>query len=159
MSVGQPAPPLVVVVEARKNCACGKAYDPAGHHSQVCGMHCRTAWQQGHESVVHAWAELAREANVSVDTWQGLLPQPVHTGTDQRADIKFNLRWPDVMGTVGDVSITHVALGSGPRRQEWGTFKHNALAERVGSKNITYALFHWDQNLEFLALVGTTWLT
>eukprot|EP00961_Rhodomonas_salina_P123774 1667952-Rhodomonas_salina.1 len=80
-------------------------------------MHGRTAWQRGHESVVHAWAELTKEANVSVDTRQGLLPRQVHTGTDQRADIKFNLRWPNVMGAVGDVSITHVALGSGPRRQ------------------------------------------
>eukprot|EP00961_Rhodomonas_salina_P302437 3940842-Rhodomonas_salina.4 len=33
--------------EARKNCLCGKAYDPAGHHVQVCWMHCRTAWQRG----------------------------------------------------------------------------------------------------------------
>eukprot|EP00961_Rhodomonas_salina_P271629 3670162-Rhodomonas_salina.1 len=80
-------------------------------------MHGRTAWQRGHESVVHAWAELAKEANVSVDTRQGLLQRQVHTGTDQRADIKFNLRWPNVMGAVGNVSITHVALGSGPRRQ------------------------------------------
>eukprot|EP00961_Rhodomonas_salina_P042436 570277-Rhodomonas_salina.1 len=51
MSVGQPAPPSVVAVQARKNCACRKAYDPAGHHAQVCGMHGRTVWQRGHKSV------------------------------------------------------------------------------------------------------------
>eukprot|EP00961_Rhodomonas_salina_P028130 380197-Rhodomonas_salina.1 len=78
MSVGQPAPPSVAAVVARKNCGCGKAYDTVGHHAQVCCMHGtrRTAWQRGHESVVHAWAELAKEANVSVDTRQGLLPRP-----------------------------------------------------------------------------------
>eukprot|EP00961_Rhodomonas_salina_P127753 1722426-Rhodomonas_salina.1 len=35
------------------------------------------------------------------------------------------------MGAVGDVSITRVALGSGPRRQQCCTFKHNALAQRL----------------------------
>eukprot|EP00961_Rhodomonas_salina_P130298 1754416-Rhodomonas_salina.1 len=29
MSVGLPAPPSVTAVAARKNCECGKAYDPA----------------------------------------------------------------------------------------------------------------------------------
>lgn len=71
----------------------------------------------------------------------------MHTGTNQRDDIKFNLRGADMMGAVGNVSITHVELGLGPRLQEWGTFKHQGLAERVGSKNSTYAPFHLDQNL------------
>eukprot|EP00961_Rhodomonas_salina_P066101 888105-Rhodomonas_salina.1 len=73
MSVGQQAQQQAVAIEARTNCACGKAYDPAGHHAQVCGMHGRTAWQGGHELVVHAWAELAKEANVEVDARQGHL--------------------------------------------------------------------------------------
>eukprot|EP00961_Rhodomonas_salina_P211489 2855502-Rhodomonas_salina.1 len=62
MSVGLPAPPSVTTVAARKNCKCGKAYDLAGHHAQVCGMHGCTAWQQGHKSVVQTWAELAKDA-------------------------------------------------------------------------------------------------
>lgn len=111
-----------------------EAYDTAGHHAQVCGMHGRTEWQRGHESVVHAWAELAKEANVSVDTRQGLLLRPVHTGTDQRGDIKFNLRGPNVSAAVSDVSITHVAFGSGPRRDQWGTFKHQAWLTGSGPR-------------------------
>eukprot|EP00961_Rhodomonas_salina_P001097 15418-Rhodomonas_salina.1 len=102
----------------------------------VCWMHGRTVWQRGHESVVQTWAEIAKAAG--------------------RGDIKFNLLGNNVTGAVGDISITHVALGSGPRREEWGSYKPGALADRVGSKNSTYILFHRDQNLEFLALVGTT---
>eukprot|EP00961_Rhodomonas_salina_P238672 3225302-Rhodomonas_salina.2 len=92
-------------------------------------MHGRTAWQQGHELVVYAWAELAKEANVLVDTRQGMLPRPVHTGTDQRGDIKFNLRGPSVTSpsptwrwaqdqgwrSGGHSSIRHWETGSGPR--------------------------------------------
>eukprot|EP00961_Rhodomonas_salina_P271269 3665510-Rhodomonas_salina.1 len=122
-------------------------------------MHSHTVWQRGHELVVHAWAELAWEANVLVYTREGLLQQPVHTWTDQRGDIKFNLSCQDVMGAVCNVSITHVALSSGPRQEEWGTFKHHSLAasEHMGSKNsMYYSPFHREQNLKFLALVGTT---
>eukprot|EP00961_Rhodomonas_salina_P163619 2203579-Rhodomonas_salina.1 len=136
MSVGLPAPPSVTAVAARKNCECWKAYYPACHHVQVCGMHCRTAWQRGHESVVQTWAELAKDAGVSVDTRQGHLPRPVHTWTDQRgdSDIKFNLLGTNVTGAVGDVSITHVALGSGLRREQWGSYKPGALADRVETR-------------------------
>eukprot|EP00961_Rhodomonas_salina_P284635 3846995-Rhodomonas_salina.2 len=96
-------------------------------------MHCRTAWQRGHESVVQTWADLAKDAGVSssVDTRQGHLPRLVHTGTDQRGDIKFNLRGTKVTGAVGNVSIMHVALGSDPRLEQWGSYKPGALADRV----------------------------
>eukprot|EP00961_Rhodomonas_salina_P167677 2260097-Rhodomonas_salina.1 len=57
----------------------------------------------------------------------------------------FNLRGPNVLAAVCNVSITHVALGSGQRLEEWGTFKHQALADRVGSKNRTYTPFHRDR--------------
>eukprot|EP00961_Rhodomonas_salina_P192918 2603218-Rhodomonas_salina.1 len=144
--------------------AWGLAAAVPGHHCDwhgVCGMHGRMAWQRGHESVVQTrtWAEIAKDTGVLVDTVtrQGHLPRPVHTRTDQRGDIKFNLRGTNVTGAVGYISITHVAQGSGPRLEEWGSYKPAArLADRVGSKNRTYTLFDRDQNLEFLALVGTT---
>eukprot|EP00961_Rhodomonas_salina_P218551 2953916-Rhodomonas_salina.1 len=44
--------------------------------------------------------------------------------------MEFRLRGVNVTGAVGDISITHVALGSGPGRDEWGTYKPTALADR-----------------------------
>eukprot|EP00961_Rhodomonas_salina_P231152 3122519-Rhodomonas_salina.1 len=53
------------------------------------------------------------QGGVSTETRQSLLPRPVHTLDDQRADIKFRMSGRMAAGVVGDVSQTHGFVGKG----------------------------------------------
>eukprot|EP00961_Rhodomonas_salina_P003404 47220-Rhodomonas_salina.1 len=112
MALGLPAPPSARLAGTTK-CWCCSVYDAARHHAMTCGSHSKLAWGKGHKSVLQLWAELARRGGVSTETRQHLLPRPVHTLDDQRADIKFRMSGRTAAGVVGDVSQTHCFVGKG----------------------------------------------
>eukprot|EP00961_Rhodomonas_salina_P287754 3887754-Rhodomonas_salina.1 len=97
MSVGLPLPPSAHLEAAGVRCGgkCKALYYAARHHAQTCVCHLLSAYHRGHKDL-QIWKELSVCAGVPVTILPAKLQQPVLTGVDSHADIKWD--WPTLRG-------------------------------------------------------------